>query len=126
MPLTSETRHMFGPEQFKRMKPTALLINVSRGGLVDEKALHTALSQGYIAGAGLDVTDPETPAADNPLLKLENALITPHTGYYSEQSLIDVLRQAEDEVFRVLGGDWPRNLVNSEVKEIYARKWRQT
>ena len=126
MPLTSETGHMFGLEQFRRMKPTAVFINVSRGGLVNERALHTALTRGYIAGAGLDVTDPEPPAADNPLLKLENALITPHTGYYSEQSLIDVLEQAEEEVFRVLGGDWPRNLVNGGVKEIYVRKWGQT
>jgi len=126
MPLTSETGHIFGLEQFKRMKPTAFLINVSRGGLVDEKALYAALTRGYIAGVGLDVTDPEPPTADNPLLKLENALVTPHTGYYSEQSLIDVLRQAEDEVFRVLGGDLPRNLVNSDVKEAYAKKWGLT
>ena len=124
MPLTNETSRMLGLEQFKRMKPSAVLVNVARGGLVDEKALYIALTRGYIAGAGLDVTDPEPPAPDNPLLKLGNALITPHSGYYSEQSLIEVLKQAEEEVFRVLGGGWPRNLVNTGVKENYVRRWR--
>ena len=105
------------------MKPSAFLINTARGGLVDEEVLYTVLTQGYIAGAGLDVTDPEPPEPDNPLLRLENVLITPHSGYYSEESLIDVLRQAEEEVFRVLSGGLPRNLVNTEVKENYARRW---
>ena len=123
MPLNDETRRMFGLEQFKRMKSSAFLINAARGGLVDEKALYTALTRGYIAGAGLDVTDPEPPAPDNPLLQLENVLISPHSGYYSEQSLFEVLKQAEEEVFRVLGGGWPKNLVNTEVKENYVRRW---
>lgn len=125
VPLTSETSRMFGLEQFKRMKPSAFLINTSRGGVIDEKALYTALIQGYIAGAGLDVTDPEPPDLDNPLLQLENVIISPHLAYYSEQSMFEVLKQSEEEVFRVLGGEWPRNLVNTEVKENYTRRWGQ-
>lgn len=124
MPIAKGQSPMFGLEQFKKMKPTAFLINAARGGLIDEKALYIALTQGYIAGAGLDVTEPEPPDPNNPLLKLDNVLITPHSGYYSEQSLIDVLKQAEEEVFRVLGGGWPQNLINPAVKENYIRQWR--
>lgn len=86
-PLTEETKHMFNIEAFKRMKRTAYLINNARGGLVDERALYTALKEGYIAGAGLDVTDPEPPKADNPLLNLDNVFITGHSSWYSEESV---------------------------------------
>lgn len=116
--LGNETRNMMGLEQFKRMKPTAYLINTARGGLVDEQALYTALTQGYIAGAGLDVTEPEPPDFSNPLFKLENVLLTPHCGFYSDESIHEVDRRAEEEVFRVLRGEWPRNLVNPQVKEV--------
>jgi len=117
MPIAKGQRPIIGLTQLKKMKPTAFLINAARGGLLDEKALHTAVTKGYIAGAGLDVTDPEPPLPNNPLLKLDSVLITPHSGYYSEQSLMNVLREAEEEVFRVLGGGWPQNLVNPGVKE---------
>lgn len=122
-PLTDKNRHMLGLQQFKKMKPSAFLINTARGGLIDEKALYTAVNEGYIAGAGLDVTEQEPCGTDNPLLKLDNILITPHTAYYSEQSRIEVLRRSEEEVFRVLGGNWPQNFVNPQVKENYIRRW---
>jgi D-3-phosphoglycerate dehydrogenase len=125
VPLTDETSRMLGLEQFEKMKPSAFVINTSRGGVVDETSLYTALTRGYIAGAGLDLTDPEPPAPDNLLLQLENVMITPHSAYYSEQSLFDVLKQAEEEVFRVLGGEWPQHLVNTGVKENYTRRWGQ-
>ncbi|MCJ7792331.1 MAG: C-terminal binding protein [Dehalococcoidia bacterium] len=125
MTLNNETKHMFTLEQFKKMKPTAFFINVSRGGLCDEKALYTALSQKHIAGAGIDVTDPvEPPSLDSPLLKLDNVLITPHVGYYSEESIAEVMKRSEEEVLRVLGGQWPKNFVNPQVKENYLKRWK--
>lgn len=116
--LGDETRNMMGLEQFKKMKSTAYLINTARGGLVDEQALYTALTQGYIAGAGLDVTEPEPPDLSDPLFKLENVLLTPHCSFYSDESVLELNRRAEEEVFRVLRGEWPRNLVNPQVKEV--------
>ena len=76
--LNEKTRHMFGAEQFKKMKRTAVFINSARGPLVDQKALYDALKSGTIFAAGLDVTDPEPPTPDDPLLKLPNVVIAPH------------------------------------------------
>ncbi|MFA6714127.1 MAG: C-terminal binding protein [Victivallales bacterium] len=84
-PLTRETNRLFGEEQFKLMKNSAFLINTSRGGVIDEQALITALREHWIAGAALDVTDPEPPDADNPLLKLDNVIITPHIAAFSDE-----------------------------------------
>jgi len=124
VPLTKENYHLFGLEQFKKMKPTAYFINTSRGGIVDEKALYTAINQGLIAGAGLDVMEKEQPPdPDNPLLKLESVIITPHNGSYSEQSYWILRRTPVDEVARVLQGKWPIHLVNPEVKDKFIRRW---
>ncbi|HEY2655686.1 MAG TPA: C-terminal binding protein, partial [Solirubrobacteraceae bacterium] len=96
-PLTPETHHLFDEAQLRRMKPTAILINTARGPIVDDDALHRALSEGWIAGAGLDDID-EEPAKvrgwrpDNPLLRLDNVVITPHAAYYSEESVGTVRR----------------------------------
>lgn len=120
--LTPENYRMFGLEQFKKMKPTAYIINTARGGLVDEEALYTALTEGYIAGAGLDVMDPEM-NLESPLLKLDNVIYTGHFGFYSETSIVDVRRHPVDEVARVLGGKWPYGLVNPEVKEVFIQRW---
>ena len=121
--LTSETKHMMGLPQFKKMKPTAYFINTARGELVDEKALYTALSEGLIAGAGLDVLEVEPPSRDNPLLKLNNVLITGHFAYYSEESREELFRWPWEEVARVLQGEWPQGLVNPQVKERFSVKW---
>ncbi|MGP8035252.1 MAG: D-2-hydroxyacid dehydrogenase [Steroidobacteraceae bacterium] len=96
VPLTSETRNMIGIEQLRRMKRTALLINTSRGGLVDERALVQALNEGLIAGAGFDVLTQEPPRDGNPLLdlRLPNFILTPHVAWASDgamQSLADQL-----------------------------------
>ncbi len=115
-PLTNETRHLFNLETFKKMKRTAYLINNARGGLVDESALYTALKEGYIAGAGLDVTDPEPPQADNPLLKLDNALITGHSSWYSAEAVAELRQKSVAAVVEVLKGGWPTWLANPEVK----------
>jgi len=121
--LTPETRHMMGLPQFKKMKRTAHFINTARGELVDERALCTALSEGLIAGAGLDVLESEPPGQDNPLLKLDNVLITGHFAYYSEESREELFRWPWEEVARVLQGEWPQGLINVQVKERFSAKW---
>lgn len=85
-PLTSETQKMISGPQFERMKPSAILINMARGGVVDTSALYQALKTGQIAAAGLDVTDPEPLPRDHPLLGLENAIILPHLGSASNRT----------------------------------------
>lgn len=122
-PLTPETRNLIGMEQLKKMKPTAYLINCARGEIVDEEALYEALSKGYIAGAGLDVVRNEPITVDNPLLTLENVLVTPHTGYYSEYSVPKLMQRASEHLTQIFGGEWPNWLVNPEVKERYLEKF---
>ena len=121
--LTSETKHMMGLREFKKMKTTAHLINTARGELLDEGALYTAITEGLIAGAGLDVLNPEPPSPDNPLLMLDNVLITGHFAYYSEESRKELFMEPWKEVARVLKGEWPHGLVNPEVKEGFRVKW---
>jgi D-3-phosphoglycerate dehydrogenase len=121
--LTKDNQHMIGAEQLKKMKRTAYLINTARGGLVDEQALNTALSEGIIAGAGLDVLDPEPPRPDNPLFKRDNVIITAHSANYSEESQAELLRRPEEEVFSILRGESPRCPVNPQVKERFVTRW---
>lgn len=118
-PLTEQTHHLFDEAQLRRMKPTAILVNTARGPIVEDRALHRALSEGWIAGAGLDDIE-EEPAKlrdwrpDNPLLALENVVITPHAAYYSEEALDTVRRFAAEEVVRVLSGQAPLSPVNAD------------
>lgn len=114
-PLLPETRHLFNREVFRRMKPTAYLINTARGPLVDTDALLEALEQGRLAGAALDVLPQEPPAPDSPLLKCEKLILTPHAAFYSEESLEELQSKAAEEVVRVLLGQPPNNPVNPEV-----------
>ena len=115
VPLTPETRHMFDEKALQAMKRTAILVNTSRGPLVKEKALVTALEEGWIAGAALDVVETEPPPADSRLFGFDNLVLTPHIGFYSEQSLQELQRKAVAEVVRVLRGEMPLNLVNRDV-----------
>ena len=115
-PLTRETTHVFDLEAFRKMKPTAYLINAARGGLVDEDALYQALKSGYIAGAGLDVTDPEPISPDSPLLKLDNILITGHSSWYSEEAVMELRSKAVKAIVDVVEGRWPQNIVNPEIR----------
>ena len=114
-PLTDETRHMFGESEFKKMKKSAFLINTARGPVVDEVALYEALKNGEIAGAGLDVTEKEPPDQDNPILKLDNLVITAHTAWYSDDSRMQLQRETTRAVAAVLRGGKPRSLVNPDV-----------
>ena len=86
IPLTQETRHFIGERELRLMKPTAILINAARGAVVDTRALYTALKEGWISGGALDVTDPEPILPDDPLLTLDNLVITPHIGSASIDS----------------------------------------
>jgi D-3-phosphoglycerate dehydrogenase len=113
-PLTPETHHLFDAGVFGRMKPTAYLVNTARGPLVDESALVDALNAGRIAGAALDVVEQEPPSPGSPLLTCKNLILTPHTGFYSDESLVELQTKATEEVVRVLGGQLPRNPVNPE------------
>jgi D-3-phosphoglycerate dehydrogenase len=112
-PLTNETRKMFGKSQFAAMKPTAYLINCARGVLVDTEALYDALVAGKIAGAALDVTDPEPMPGDHKILTLPNVIVTCHTAANSNESYRDCQEHAAREVARVLSGQSP----TTEVKD---------
>jgi D-3-phosphoglycerate dehydrogenase len=113
-PLLPSTHHLFNADVFRRMKPTAYLINTARGPIVDEAALADALDQGHLAGAALDVMEQEPPSGSRLLGHRDNVIVTPHTGYYSEESLVDLQTKAAEEVVRVLSGQAPRNPVNPE------------
>ena len=107
VPLNESTRHMIGQREFARMKPTALLINTSRGPVVEEAALVRALSEDQLFGAGLDVFDPEPPRADNPLLKLDNVVLTAHFAGPTWDNHAARFRNAFDNVQRVARGEAP-------------------
>ncbi|HKA45873.1 MAG TPA: C-terminal binding protein [Burkholderiales bacterium] len=115
-PLMPQTRKMIGDEAFALMKPTAFLINCSRGPIVDTEALVRALDAGKIAGAALDTTDPEPLPNPHPLRGRENVIINPHAAWYSEKAMVGLQAGAPSEVRRVLSGEWPVNVVNRAVK----------
>jgi D-3-phosphoglycerate dehydrogenase len=114
-PLTAETKGLFGREAFGKMKRTAFLINTARGGIVDLPALTEALRAKRIAGAGLDVLPQEPPAQGEALLKLDNAVLTPHVAWYSEDSIVDLQASIGRNVALVCSGKKPGAVVNPEV-----------
>jgi len=111
-PLTAETRHMIDRRRIALMRPTAILVNVSRGGLVDEAALAEALTTGRLFGAGLDVFEEEPPPPDHPLFRAPNVVLSDHAAWYSETAVAELQRLAAEEVVRVLSGQAPLNWVN--------------
>jgi glyoxylate reductase len=115
VPLTADTRHLLSTPQFKLMKPTAFLINGARGPIVDQRALYEALHDGLIAGAALDVTDPEPIPQDDPLLSLENCLILPHIGSASIATRTRMATLAAENLATFLSGNRPPTPVNPEV-----------
>jgi D-3-phosphoglycerate dehydrogenase len=120
---TSDARHMLGAEQFQKMKPTAYVINCARGEFIDEEALYDAVTRGEIAGAALDVIQEESMPPGHSLLKPDNIIITPHTAYYSEESLGRLRKRPFEEISRMVNGQWPQWLLNTEVKNKFEQRW---
>ena len=111
-PLTNATRHIMSANAFAKMKPTAHLINTSRGGLIDEEALRVALETGRLAGAGLDVFSPEPPDLSQGLFKNERVIVTPHAAFVSEEALVDLRTRVARQIAAALSGEQPENIVN--------------
>jgi D-3-phosphoglycerate dehydrogenase len=113
-PLTSKTRHMVNAERLATMRPGAVLVNTSRGGLVDYEAVVTALRGGTLGGAGLDVLETEPPTAGStPIGEVPNLVVTPHLAFYSEQALVELQRKAAEQIRAVLEGRVPDYPVNT-------------
>ena len=117
IPLTEQTRHAVGAREIALMKPEALLINTSRGPVVDEAALLKALQDKKIGGAGLDVLEQEPPAAGNQLLALDNVILTPHTAALTRECVIRMATEAAECVIDALQGKEPLNIANRDVLE---------
>lgn len=115
-PLTEETRGLIDARAFERVKPGAVLINTSRGAVVDQAALIAALRIGWLAGAGLDVQDPEPPAPDNPLLRMDNVVLTPHYASTTVEALADLALKVNRQIIQLLRGEWPTYLANPPVR----------
>jgi phosphoglycerate dehydrogenase-like enzyme len=117
VPLSDATRHIVNAERLKLMKPTAWLINTSRGPTVDQKALYDALTDGTIQGAGLDVFDVEPPPADEPILKLDNVICSPHSLCWTDECFAGIGAADVAAVLSVMKGEVPRGLVNRAVAD---------
>jgi D-3-phosphoglycerate dehydrogenase len=103
---------MIGNTEFEKMKRGVFIINTARGALIEPKALVAALNSGKVAGAGLDVFEEEPPNPDDPLLRMDTVIVTPHTGFLSVESQRDRQSMAVDEVVRILRNERPRSTVN--------------
>jgi D-3-phosphoglycerate dehydrogenase / 2-oxoglutarate reductase len=120
LPLMPSTRHLMNDETFARMKPTAVLVNTSRGGLVCERALVQALANQRLGGAVLDVLEHEPPPSDHPLFAFENVLFTPHAAGVDLQSLGDMARSAATAIASIFGNQWPsEQVVNADVRRAF-------
>ena len=114
-PLTSDTRHLITGEQLSQMKPSAYLVNIARGAIVNEDALYRALVKGTIAGAAIDVWENEPLSADHPLLGLDNVIATPHRIGATRDGLKNLCQSIQDNILLVLDGKAPLNVVNPKV-----------
>ncbi len=114
-PLNEETRHLIGARQFSLMKPTAFFINTARGPIVDEKALYRTLADGKIAGAAIDVFEQEPTPADNPLLQLDNLIVTPHHVCLTDECINTVAASVFSACRDLARGRVPKNVVNQQV-----------
>lgn len=123
--LSDETRDMLGSEAFRKMKPSAFLINTARGEIVDQDALVRALQEDRLAGAGLDVTADDPISKDNPMLTMPNVIFSGHSAWYSTTSDSGVMfwHKAMGQVIQALGGQWPTYAVNPEVKGRWLKRW---
>jgi D-3-phosphoglycerate dehydrogenase len=112
VPVTPETKHLIGAAQLAKVKPSAYLINTARGGLIDQPALAAALNAGQLAGAALDVQDPEPPDLSQPPFNDPRVIVTPHAAFVSEESLADLRSRVARQVATRLTGGVPENVVN--------------
>lgn len=112
VPLTPKTKNLIDAKALKSMKPTSIIINTSRGGVINETALEVALKEGWISGAALDVFEAEPLDETYPLNKLDNIILTGHMAWYSKDSVTELQRRAAEEVKRVLSGETPLSWVN--------------
>ena len=125
IPLNAKTHHLVGESELRSMKKDAVLINTSRGAVVDEDMLINALKEGWIRAAGIDVFekinvfDESEKQVDNPLFHLDNVILSPHCAACSDESLVEVKQKAIKEVVAVLSGRWPKNCVNPNVTPRY-------
>jgi phosphoglycerate dehydrogenase-like enzyme len=122
--LNDATRGMIGEQQFRMMKPTAYFVNTSRGPIVNQRALTQALQQRIIAGAGIDVFEKEPPDPNDPLLVLDNVIVSPHALAWTEEIARDNTLEACDNILSVSRGEPPAGLVNREV--LAHPRWRRT
>jgi len=114
-PLSEKTRGLIGEKELRKMKKTAFLINTARGPIVNEAALIKALQDGTIQGAGLDVFEQEPTPPDNPLLKMENVVVTPHALCFTDEFFIVMWQEIAKQVSHIVRGEIPQTLVNREV-----------
>lgn len=117
LPLNEHTEKIISHDEFDKMNKEAFVINTARGPVIDEEALIAALKEGKIAGAGLDVLEEEPISSNNPLLTMDNVLLTPHAAFYSEEAVTELKRKTAENVADVLTGYYPSYLVNKEVKQ---------
>lgn len=124
-PHNEETEHTFNAQAFAAMPSNAVIINTARGPIIDESALINALKSGEIAGAGLDVLEQEPPASDNPLLSMENVVVTPHVASATTRMRPETRRRVGREVALVLRGKWPMSCVNPTVlPKVALHRWQ--
>lgn len=126
VPLTDETRHLLGRKQLSLVKPGAILVNTSRGGVVDEEALTEALSSGRVGGAGLDVFETEPVSLTSPLLTMRNVVVSPHMASHSKESLREMAVTVASDVVKVLRGERPGYAFNPEVFKAPTRATRSS
>ncbi len=114
-PLNQETYHLIGEKELRKMKKTAFLINIARGAVVDEPALVKALQQGWIKGAAIDVFEQEPTPVDNPLLSMDNVIVTPHCVGSTDEAWINKWEENVTQISKVIRGELPDGFVNREV-----------
>jgi D-3-phosphoglycerate dehydrogenase len=114
-PLNESTWHMLDDSKLRRMKKGAILVNMARGGIIDENALIKVLKEGHLAGAGLDVVEDEPLKSDNPLLELENVIVTPHRLTQTTESLVNQARNMRDSALKLLEGELPVTTLNTTI-----------
>jgi phosphoglycerate dehydrogenase-like enzyme len=113
-PLSAKTKGLIGPHELGLMKKTGYIINTARGPIIQEKALYEALASGRIAGAGLDVFEVEPTPTDNPILKLDNVIVTPHGLCFTDECFTGIARNTFESVRALADGIAPRHVVNRE------------